>query len=197
MAVVKKTVAKKVTGNSLAAAKPVDDDASIDDVGKYIVKMVEDGELDVVFSELVTAIENRETVMEEIFAKEEAAAKKTAAPKAVTAAPKLPATPPMKKRVATVTPVAGVQYKIVDNFPKVGNALVTFVRFHKNGKAVVKLVDGVAGHPEGAQVAVDVAALKEAPAAKKRARATAVTPAKTPRKVATTTGKKVVRRAAR
>lgn len=179
---VRKTVA--VTPEEEETASP----AQVKELVDAVITMIKDGALDSGMDQLESALEDRLMVQHNLniaSAIKETAKTQLASPK-VTQTSKLPATPPVqKKRVATITPVAGVGYLLVSDFPKIGGAKVEFVRFRKDdaNKAVIKMAEDRPGFPIGSQTIVPVAALKEAPAVK-RTRATALTPKRVVRKAA-------------
>ena len=203
MATIKRTVkkisvptTKKVVKKAPVVATAVEEDVDApvtDDEQKEmvatLVDLVKQGALDTGWTEIYAALEDRGQVV----ANEENAAAKKAAESGVVApvaTSKLPAKP-IAKRVASVVPFRGTQYIIAAELPRVGGAIVEFknLRRDNENKAVVIMVTGVSGYPEGATVNVPVVALMELPPAKRRTRATAVAPAK---RISKTVAKPVV-----
>jgi len=196
MAVVKKQqrpvkITRKVTAKSAAPVEEVEaTDAEMLAFTDSVIESLKEGFLDTGFDKLYAAMEDRLIVQHNanLAATAKAAtAKATAATNAATSASekvtvvdskKLPAAP--VKRKATVVPVVGKNYSILDSIKDIGGSLVTFVRLRKDdeNKAVVEMVKGAPGRPAGKQIVVPVAALKEAPAARRKP-ATSVAPART------------------
>lgn len=189
---VKKNVA--VVEEPEKEATPAEEKELVD----LVVDMVNAGVVDSGFDRIFTAVEDRLVIRTNQINADRLKATKVASKVAVVEISKLPTTPPRRK--ATLTPVVAKNYLMVAEFPKLGGATVQFVRLRKDdeNKAVVEMVTGKPGYPEGKNITIPVAALREAPV-KTRKRATAVVPATT-RKVAPTpapTKRRPTRKAAR
>lgn len=172
MPAVKKTVAPaKRAVKKTASSTAVD---PLEDMANEVAGMIKGGALDSFLSVLDTALTDRMEAYEaEQQKKSNAAAAKKTAQKVPEVAPKKSA-----PASATVTPVTGEQYRMLDNFPKIGKQTVEFVRFRKDDvkKAVVQMVTGAPGFPKGKQTVVPVAALTNLPAERARRTAKKSTP---------------------
>lgn len=181
--VVKRVVKRVVT--------KVDPDAPADDkefveLANMVISLVKDGSLDFQFDRVKGAMDDR--LMEEhnrqvaaaVAERKKQLEDSVATKQIVTKLPPAPTRAKKKPPVATVVPVVGKVYQVVSTFPKIGDAIVKFVKLRDDNKekAVVQMVDGVSGFPAGKQTVIPLAAIKEAPAVKRTGRAaTVVAPA--------------------